>query len=49
MPADLSMFVCRVTRNPNRIVELETIVREFLREVDAKLGALESLRQRVAA
>lgn len=40
MPGDLQLFVQRVPRDPRRILELETQVREFLAEVDATIAAL---------
>lgn len=49
MPEDLKLFVRRVHWDAARIAELETEVRKFLSEVDAKVAALEALRQKVAA
>lgn len=49
LPANLSLFVARVPRDDKRIAELETLVREFLGEVDAKVAALSALNQEKAA
>ena len=43
MPARLSLFVKRIARDDKRIEELESAVREFLRELDAKVAALNGL------
>lgn len=44
MPEDLRFVVRRVARNAERIAELETAVRIFLAEVDAKIASLTTLR-----
>ncbi|MBM4073372.1 MAG: YqaJ viral recombinase family protein [Planctomycetes bacterium] len=49
MPAHLSLFVKRVPRDDKRIAELETIVREFLGELDAKVASLVALNKENAA
>ena len=51
MPADLRLFVQRIDRDVSAIVDLETEVSAFLRELDAKVEQLRSIRsqgQRVA-
>jgi putative phage-type endonuclease len=49
LPANLCLFVARVKRDDARIAELETLVREFLGEVDAKVKALIALNAEKAA
>ena len=49
MPARLSLFVKRVMRDDSRIAELETALRDFLKELDAKLAALNGIGQQAAA
>lgn len=49
LPANLCLFVGRVNRDDARIAELETLVREFLGEIDAKVAALSALNQEKAA
>lgn len=43
-PEHLRLFVQRVPRDDKRIAELESMVREFLAELDGKLAALQKLR-----
>lgn len=43
MPEAMRLFVKRVERDDTRIAELENAVREFLAELDAKLGELTAL------
>ena len=43
LPAHLSLFVKRVQRDQSKIIELETEVSAFLREVSAQVSALEAL------
>lgn len=40
LPASMQLFVKRIERDQKRIEELETLVREFLSELDAKVKAL---------
>jgi len=49
LPANLSLFVKRVTRDDKRIAELESTVGEFLTELEAKVSALAALNQEKAA
>lgn len=49
MPVDLQLFICRVPRDDAMVAELEAEVRAFLTELDAKIGQLTALRQKVAA
>ena len=49
MPARLSLFVKRIERDDKRIAELDAAVREFLKEMDAKVAALNGLSQRESA
>ena len=49
MPEDLRLFVKRVTTVSGVVAELEDHVRVFLKEVDAKVSALNALRQAEAA
>lgn len=43
MPDHLALFVHRVHRDPKMIIEMETEVSAFLREVSAQVAALEAL------
>jgi tetrahydromethanopterin S-methyltransferase subunit B len=43
MPESMRLFVERVHRDDARIAELEKAVREFLAELDAKIGTLNRL------
>ena len=49
MPAHLSLFVKRIERDDDRIVELETLVVEFLAEIDAKINQLNSINSKQEA
>jgi len=49
LPEAMQLFVKRVPRNQAVIAELETAVREFLSELDAKVAALTKIYQREAA
>ena len=49
LPPAMQLFVKRVPRDQAVIAELETAVREFLSELDAKVAALTKLYQREAA
>jgi len=40
LPASMQLFVKRIERDQKRIEELETLVREFLAELDGKVRAL---------
>lgn len=48
-PVELQMFVKRVHRDQTRIIELETEVTAFLREVDEKVSELQALKVGEAA
>lgn len=43
LPEAMRLFVQRVERDDDRIAELEAMVREFLSELDAKMGELTAL------
>ena len=43
MPARLSLFVKRIPRDAKRIAELENAVREFFKELDTNLAALNEI------
>jgi hypothetical protein len=49
MPENMSLYVHRVQRDDKRIAELEAMVRDFLAELDKKLGELTGLYGRHAA
>lgn len=49
LPDHLSMYVQRIHRDPKFIIELETEVSAFLREVSATVAALEALELEPAA
>lgn len=49
MPVDMQMVVRRVPRDPRRIVELETAVRQFLAEVDETMAELDRRFRKSAA
>lgn len=49
LPANLSLFVRRVERDAGRINELETLVVEFLAEMESKIEELTNLQQKEAA
>ena len=49
LPPAMQLFVKRVPRDQAFIAELETAVREFLSELDAKVAALTKIYQREAA
>jgi putative phage-type endonuclease len=48
MPPSMQMYCKRIERNPKTIAELERAVREFLKELDGKIAALNA-RLKVAA
>jgi putative phage-type endonuclease len=48
MPPSMQMYCKRITRNPKTIAELEASVKDFLRELDGKIAALNA-RLKVAA
>lgn len=49
LPANLALFVARVNRDDSKIKELESLVTDFLGELDAKVAALTALNQEKAA
>lgn len=49
MPEHLKLFVRRVPRDPVMIAELESEVRQFIRDMDAKLSELNALATESAA
>ena len=48
LPGDMQLFIARVTPEPGEIDALESGVREFLAELDAKISALRSKYQEAA-
>ncbi len=48
MPAHLSMFVTRLDRDQERIEDLESLVNEFLAEIDVKIERLNALEKEAA-
>ena len=49
MPEELRMFVKRVPRDDEAIAELQTAVRDFLSEIDARIVALTAVRDKERA
>ena len=49
LPPHLQLFVKRITRDQRRIIELESEVSGFLRELDAKIAALPQAPKELAA
>lgn len=48
LPADMQLWICRVTPADGEIEAMESAAREFLRELDEKIGALRSKYQEAA-